>query len=257
MRVTILGGAAACPNAGQGSSGYLLEIGDHRWLIDCGAGIVPELKKHVRLDQIERVLISHLHADHTLDLVPLRYGLKYDPELTPSLPVLSMPPGSRDFLDALATAFGSGSEPPDHYFETVFEVEEYQPDLGFRHDNIAVTFLRTTHPVPCWAMRIESNGYALVYLADTGPNTFLVPFAKDADLLICEGTFLHYPEASGEQPHLTAFDAGRIASDANAGNFVLTHLWESLGIDEYGQAAREGYGGDVLIAMPGLTLEIG
>jgi ribonuclease BN (tRNA processing enzyme) len=79
-------------------------------LIDCGPDTISELQKHVALDDIDLILISHVHSDHTIDLVPYRYGLKYMPGLKPSRIPLWMPPNETSFLQRLAHAFAVGTE---------------------------------------------------------------------------------------------------------------------------------------------------
>lgn len=256
MKLTVLGGAAACPNPGQGSSAYLLEVQGQRWLLDCGPNTLQELRKHVELDQIDRILISHVHADHTLDLIPLRYGLKYDPGIEGTHPGLYMPPGGITWLEGVAKAFSSGVEGPEGFFDTVFDLTEYDPEAYLTFDSVTVSFRRTNHPVPCWAMRFTSPGGTLVYLADTGPMDELVEFAANADILICEGTFPDLANVTdvAERPHLSAFEAGALARDAEVTNLVLTHLWSNAGIERYREAATTAFGKPVMIATPGLQV---
>ncbi|MEX2425945.1 MAG: MBL fold metallo-hydrolase, partial [Thermomicrobiaceae bacterium] len=187
MELTILGGAAACPNPGQGSSSYLLSVDGHHWLLDCGPNILQELRKHIEIDEIEHIWISHTHSDHTLDLVPMRYGLKYDPGVRRVRPELHLPPEGAQFLDRVAAAFAMGAEGAESFFHDQFDVSEYEPSTVLYFGAVSVQFLRTDHPVPCWAMRIESRSGTLVYLADTGPGADLLEFARGADILICEG----------------------------------------------------------------------
>jgi ribonuclease BN (tRNA processing enzyme) len=256
MEVTILGGAAACPNPGQGSAGYLVEIDGQFFLLDCGPNTIQELRQHVEIDQIKYILISHVHADHTIDLVPLRYGLKYAPGLQPCRPRLYMPPDGRAFLDRLANAFAVGTEGADGFFEETYDVEQYDPENGLLLDNVQVSFLRTNHPVPCWAMKLHANDSTLVYLADTGPLDDLTQFAENADILICEGTYPSNSDApdTDDRPHLSASEAGQIARDSGAREFILTHLWSTAGFDHYLDSATDAFGRQVTLARPGVKV---
>jgi ribonuclease BN (tRNA processing enzyme) len=256
MQITVLGGAAACPNPGQGSSSYLLHVGEQYWLLDCGPNTLHELRRHSEMDQVDHIFISHVHSDHTLDLVPFRYGLKYAPGVENSRPLLHMPPEGRSFLDRVAAAFAIGTEGPEGFFDETFEIDEYDPDSGINISDARISFLRTNHPVPCWAMRVEHSSGVLVYLADTGPLDALTDFAKGADILVCEGT---YPTTASvpdtpDRPHLSAHEAGLLARDAGAREFILTHLWATAGFDIYVQEATEAFGAQITLARPGVRV---
>lgn len=259
MRLTVLGGSAACPNPGQGSSSYLLEINDQRWLLDCGPDTLQELRKHAELDQIDQILISHVHADHTLDLIPMRYGLKYAPGIARNCVPLWMPPRGGEFLQRVSNAFAAGGESADDFFSSHFEINEYDPEQPLTIDGVTVRFYPTNHPVACWAMRIESSEGTLAYLADTGPQENLVEIARDADILICEGTFpdLEGLEGVSDRPHISADEAGAIARDSGAKQFILTHLWWTVGFDRYLASARREYDGEIIMAAPGVQVTVG
>ena len=258
IRITVLGGAAACPNPAQGCSAYLVEAGDQRLLLDCGPDTLAPLQEYAAIDEVSAVIISHLHADHTLDLIPLRYGLKYMPGLTRRSVPLWLPPGGKTFLTRLAAALASGGEPAEGFFEEVFEVAEYAPDQPLQLGTVRVQFHPTRHFIPCWACRIESAGRVIVYLADTGPLPELVHFAERADLVICEGTYLEEPGSipAEHRGHLTAREAGALAAAAGAARLLLTHFWATLGVDALRQEAEDGFGQPVDVATPGLVIEI-
>lgn len=258
MELIVLGGSAACPNPGQGSSSYLLKTRDETILIDCGPNTLLELRKHVEIDQLDRIIISHVHADHTLDLVPLRYGLNYAPAILPNRPLLQVPPESCVFLQRVANAFSMGTEKVEGFWESVFDVVEYDPDATITKGDMQIRSMRTNHPVPCWAMRFESSEGTLVYLADTGPLDGLVKFAKDADVLICEGTYPELePGQNRDRPHLSAFEAGLIGREAGAGELILAHMWATAGFDRYQSAAESSFGRSVRLAAPGLRMSVG
>ena len=84
MRLTILGASPACQNPGGACSGYLLEQDGAVVLIDCGSGVFGRLQQYVRPEQVRAVIISHMHADHTLDLVQYRYYLFFSASEVPS-----------------------------------------------------------------------------------------------------------------------------------------------------------------------------
>src|SRR5262245_26342450 len=99
MELTILGASAATPNPGDASAGYLVTSGQTAILIECGSGVLSKLRTQIDPRTLSAVVISHVHADHLLDLVALRYGLKYAPP-GPGAPIpLYLPPNGRTFCD--------------------------------------------------------------------------------------------------------------------------------------------------------------
>ena len=115
MRLTVLGRSPARPNPGEACAGYLVEDGGARLLLDIGPGIVAQLLLRHHPDELSGVIISHMHADHMLDLVTLRYVYPWR-RLDPSERLeIILPPGSADQLtpDPLPLAIGADDDVPD------------------------------------------------------------------------------------------------------------------------------------------------
>jgi len=257
VRLTVLGGAAACPNPGQGCAGYVVEAGGEQLVLDCGPDTVAVLRQVVDFRRVSAVIISHLHSDHTLDLVAYRYGLKYAPGAKTRRVPLWMPPSGEAFLSQLAGVFGVGGERDMPFFDEVFEVTEYRPEQTLRIGPFTVSFHETRHFIPAWAMRIVAGGQTLVYGADTGPYPPLARFASNADLLIAEATMPESERATGERAgHLSASQAAQLAVDARARRLLLTHYWAELGAEQLALVAGEVFTGPIQVARPGLTIEL-
>lgn len=256
MRLTVLGGAAACPNPDQGCSSYLVEADGVKILLDCGSDTLSALRSVTDFRSIETIVISHIHSDHTLDLVPYRYGLKYAPSGPSHQIPLWMPPGGREFLRSLAQAFSTNTAEMDSFFD-VFAIQEYDPTQTAEIGPFVLRFHRNHHFIPCWAIRLKVGGSSLVYLSDTGPDKTLIDFSRDADLLICEGTHLEEPAGvpAAEMGHITARQAGEIAAAAGVRKLLLTHLWAELDFDQYRQEAESAFS-PVVIAQPKLVIEV-
>lgn len=264
MELTILGASAATPNPGDASAGYLVRSGSTAILIECGSGVVSKLREQIDLRALSGVVITHLHSDHTLDLVALRYGLKYTPP-GPGAPLpLHLPPNGRAFLDRLGAVFAIGAESDHDFWDDVLVPHEYGDLLAsgesLRIGNLALTFAPMKHYVPTWGIRIAetTTGRSLTFSADTGPSAPLARFAADTDLLLCEATLLRQ-EPGGDPDgwgHLTATEAGEIATAARARHLVLTHLWAELGYDRYRAAARAAYAGPLDLAVSGATFTV-
>ena len=257
MRLTVLGGSAACPNPGGASSSYLVQEGDFKLVLDCGPGSVPVLRTYANLRDVGAVMISHLHSDHTIDLVPFRYGLRYIPNGRGPRVHLWMPPGGLSFLERLAAVFAVGPEAGEPFFDTEFEIAEYDPSRALAVGPFRITFAPTRHFIDCWAFRLECNGRSLVYLADTNYFEALESFALDADLLICEATLPSQPpDAPKSGGHLTAAEAGVLATKAHVRHLLLTHIWSEIGFDETASQARTTFCGAITIATGGTTIQI-
>ena len=261
MKLTVLGGSAAAPNPGDACAGYLVTDEQTMLLLDCGSGVVSRLRQHANPRDLAAVIISHFHSDHTLDLVALRYTLKYAPGGQPAAPLpLLLPPGGRDFLTRLADVFQDGNEAELAFWDEVFAPREYDPAAPLAIGSLTVRFAPMRHYVPTWALRVEDRaaGRALTYSADTGPQARLAEFAAGSDLLLCEATLLQ--QAPDQRPedygHLTAAEAGRIASQAGVACLVLTHLWTELGFERYLADARAAFSGNVERARAGAVFTV-
>lgn len=256
MKLTVLGGAAAGGNPGQGCSGYLVQADGRAVVLDLGPGTLQELRLHTDFRLLDAILISHLHLDHVLDLLALRYALSYNPEPPTRKIPLWLPPGGLAFLDRMAAAL-SEDEAGAPYF-AVYDSAEYDPNRSLDLGALTVRFQPTIHYVPCWAMRVSAGEprVDLVYTADTGPAAVLVPFAANAALLVAEAGAVEPVDEPGEtRGHLTAREARELAAAAQVARLLVTHYWaEQRSLLNDGDAA-EVFAGPVAVATPGLTIE--
>lgn len=255
--LTVLGGSAAWPNPGQGCSSYLLRTDDQVLVLDCGADTLMELRKHVDYAKVDAVLLSHLHADHMLDLVPYRYGLVYGP-VRPAQPIpLWIPPGGRATLDALGAAIGGYSEPGMSFWDGAFDIQEYEPSKELHLGHLQIQFAITQHFAECYAMRITAGERVFAFSADTGAVEPLIELTRAAHLLLAEATEHEAPsQPLPERGHVSPEEAGRLAHLAGVGHLVLTHLWSERPDADALSAAARTYKGPIHIAKPGLRLEI-
>lgn len=256
MRLTILGGAAASPNAGMGCSGYLVESGEARLLLDPGPGTLAELRRHADFRTLDAVIVTHLHLDHVLDLLALRHALAYNPIPAPGPVPVWLPPGGSRFLERAAAPFDE-CEAPGRFAATV-RVREYDPDRPLTVRDCVVTFAPAVHDVPAWAMRIAGgDGSSLGYTGDTGPAARLERFFAEVDVLLAEATLRSaLGRDAATRGSLTAAEAGALARAAGAARLVLTHLWEEYGFEPARQAAAAVFDGPVEVARPGLAIEL-
>ena len=258
MRLTVLGGSAAGPNPGAGCSGYLLTDSDSAVADDLGPGTLLELRRHIDLRSLDGLVISHQHLDHVLDVVALRYALKYSPSRpTSPLPVW-IPPGAEETFYHLARAFSTEVEAPDFYRE-VLDIQTFDPAKPLEIGSFSISFAQGVHYIPSWSMRVSSSTtpQTLGYTADTGPAARLEQHLGGVQLLIAEAALAEPGlEPDETRGHLTAEEAGQLATKCGAQTLVLSHLWEEMGFESQRDRAARVFDGKIEIARPGLMFNI-
>ncbi|GAA5062392.1 ribonuclease BN (tRNA processing enzyme) [Thermocatellispora tengchongensis] len=250
MRLTIVGCSGSFPGPDSPASCYLLEAEGFRLLLDLGNGALGALQHHVRLDEVDAICLSHLHADHCLDLCPYHVVRTYSPDGPfPRLPVHA----PRDAPRRLAAAYGMPDEPG---LETAFEFVPLAPGVR-RIGPFEVTAARVNHPVETYGFRVSYGGRSVAYSGDTGESAELVKLATGADVLLCEASFLDEPNLPTDL-HMTGRQAAEHAARADVGTLVLTHLvpWyppERI-LDD---ARRGGFHGRTELARSGAVYPLG
>ena len=251
LALTVLGGSPAWPNPGQAASGYVVESPQTRLLMDCGSGIAAELRARDP-GPLTAIVISHFHADHWFDLVPLHYAYLFGDWNDRPHPALHLPPGGRDVLDSVARSWGGTVAT----FDDAYEMSEYDPAETLHIGDMALTFLPTRHYTVCFGIRIECGGQTLVYSADSGPLDGLVGFASGAGLFVCEASLPDAGADDHERGHMTPAEAATTAVDAGAGRLLLTHVPDESGEERVLGTARAVFPGTVDLARPGLRIEL-
>ncbi|AET61056.1 beta-lactamase [Paenibacillus terrae HPL-003] len=226
MELKILGHWAGAPMEGGATSSYLIADGDTRLLLDCGSGALSLLQKSNLAQQLDGIVISHMHADHYLDLVPYT-SLCFLTQLQgkPWKKIKLYVPeanGKQVLADVDQLLFGNRDR-----FGMTFDVIAYKPEDALDIGTLRVTFQQTRHPGPCYSPRVTNGTKTLVYTADTGYYDELITHAQHADLLICESTFAYENDMTTDHGHLTGTQAGQIAAQASVHRLILTHFGTS------------------------------
>lgn len=244
LTCTVLGSATPYPAPGNPCSGYLLTAGGTRVWVDAGTGTLAELRRHVQLDGLDAIWISHMHADHTADLLTAYYGALYaDVRLAAPIPLFG-PPGIADRLAGFLT--NSSQRSP---IESAFAVEELHDGHAARVGALTLTSRAVAHGLPAFALRAEAGGRALVYSGDTAPCSALNELGDGCDLLLCEADTAE-PVGGDEPVHHAAGDAGDTARAARARRLLVTHVGPTLTPDEAVAHAAARYDGPVSYAAP-------
>jgi ribonuclease BN (tRNA processing enzyme) len=264
MKLTVLGKSPAWQDAGGACSGYLITEGETALVLDCGNGAFAKLREHHDYVDVEAVCISHMHADHFLDLFPFAYALLLAPRQQPvpvaghpgtdrpARPLLIVPPGGQQTVRTIAGNWGD-----EGLVEAAFELSEYDTASQLEIGSLRLRFASVPHYILTHAVEIESSvtGGRLVFSSDCSPNDELVVFARGADLMLIEAT-LPRPERTGVRGHLTPAEAGEHARRAGAKQVVLTHISDELDPDWAAEQGAEGFGAPVDVARGGAAYEI-
>lgn len=242
----MLGKSPAMPDAGGAQSGYLITHGGFRLLLDCGSGVFSKLRTCADPAAVDAVLISHLHADHMLDLLPFSFalanGMLSD---APRKPPLWAPPGGGAAFAAYTEAVGMHDQINDG-----FAVSEYSTAARIELGPLTVSFCEVPHYIPAWACDVRAgSGQRITFGGDCGPNGAIVELARETDLLMLEATEGAGPHLGDDlRGHLTAAEAGELARDAGARRLLLTHYSDQLDAEALRSAAAGTYGGPVEMA---------
>lgn len=240
-RVVVLGSAGTHVGPGRMCSSYLVEAAGYRLVLDCGNGSLSNLQLRCDVADVDAVLLSHLHPDHVADVYSLYYALRFHPGGPASVPVYA-PAGAREHLARLLPA----ESVPTFAEHCRFEVAKAGDELEL--GPWRVTLHAAFHPVETLAPRLSYDGTVLAYSGDSAPTSALVECAAEADLFVCDSSWL---ERDGPHPggvHMTGAQAGRTAEQAGAARLAVTHVLPTIDPAEVAAEARSAFAGEVLAA---------
>jgi ribonuclease BN (tRNA processing enzyme) len=250
MRLTILGTGTARPAGDSPQSGVLVEAGETRVLFDIGSGVAAEVEARMSAADLTGLVVGHFHADHWIDIGPLRYRFPWAEPAPRPLPVY-LPPGGRDKLNHLAAAI---NERPG-FFEPAFAITEYESDMRIELGSIVVVPHAVGHYVPAWSMDITGpGGERVVYAGDMGPSEMVIELARGADLLILEATLENGAFDDARRGHLDTAEAIDHVRRSGVVQGLLVHYHSERRATIAAQCAASGL--PVEPAVPGMVVEV-
>jgi len=226
--------------------GFLIEWGDNKFLLDCGNGISRLLNFPHDLEKL-KIFISHYHKDHYGELGIIQYA-SY---VYHNLGLLEHP--IEIYLPE--DDFGFAKEEILNNKETYSKYFCISNDDKYNFNGIDISFLNNnSHTIDSYMMKLENDNFKIVYTSDVGNSKKdgIVNFCMNADLLICESSFLRVHN-SKIKTHLTAYEAGEIAKLSNVKKLLLTHFWPEEDKDLYLDEAKSVFG-NAMIAEEGKKL---
>ncbi|HET7616013.1 MAG TPA: MBL fold metallo-hydrolase, partial [Bacillales bacterium] len=132
--------------------------------------------------------------------------------------------------------------------------QAYDPEKTLKSGPFSISFLKTKHPVPCYAMRLSDGESTIVYTADSAYLPGFAEFSEGADVLISESNFYDGQNAAAAG-HMTCTQAASIAANAGVGQLLLTHLPHFGNHQDLVEQASEVYNGKIDLASIGWTWE--
>ncbi|WP_269933550.1 MBL fold metallo-hydrolase [Aminobacter sp. HY435] len=267
LQLQVMGNSGAGPFRGAACTGYVVSSAGTRILIDCGPGVATALSRAgVHLDAI---FITHLHADHCFDLIPLAMSLRVQNGVSSGrilhgasdggvqpIPVY-MRPGGREIVQGIESFFPVRSAAPFASLTGgLLEFREWSDTEGVTVGALRVQPFPVQHSVPAVGMVISDSESRLAFTGDTGLFDGLVAACTGADAILSEASLIAKPS---QRQHMSARDAGELAQRAGVDLLILTHFVEG-GEDVEAQAmalAAERYTGKIVTTISSPTINLG
>ena len=246
MKLKVLGSISPYVKGKNNCPGYLIEKNKTKVLLDCGSSITREMDLPTDLENLT-IIISHLHRDHYADLLTLGYAtfVYHRLGLLKEKVKVYIPKEKSNDKTYLANM-------DEHFFEFI----PYNVKTKIQISDLEITFKQNPHPVLTYSIKVKDNKNTIVYSGDTGyKNNTLEDFAKEADLFICETTFLKTQKGSIDN-HLSTIEAGKIAKKARVKKIMITHTWPEINKKLYLKETKEVFK-KVISAKEGKILKIG
>ena len=247
FELTVLGaGPAWSDRPGSSGAAYLVRSGATAILLDLGQGSFPRLIAAIEPSTLDAVLISHLHPDHFIDLIPLRHYLKFQLDPPGRVRVVA-PEALAGRLDALHAEPG--------FTAAALACEPY-PAEPSTIGGLTVDSRRVTHTSDSRAVRVARNGQpGLVYSGDCGVAADLAPLIRPGDTLLVEVSFGAGPAPKGVN-HLDAPAIAELAASTRPGCVLLTHLQMGLDREAPVRIVGAAIDGPVVLVEPGDVIDL-
>lgn len=202
MKLKILGchgPYAARP--GEATSGYLVTYGNTRLVMDLGSGALARLLNSVTANQIDGIFLSHLHYDHTSDMLTLKYALENTPVV---LDVYVAEQNTNWYLELLNSKN--------------FNIIPIATETPYNCGDLTLEFYKVIHPVDSYAVKVKGDK-TLFYTGDTVYFDGLIKAASGSDVILADCA---KPD-DFRGPHMAKRDALKLTRLTGA-KLIVTHI---------------------------------
>ncbi len=249
MKLTVLGSGTCVPSLQRGGPGLLLQSGQSSLLLDSGLGSLHKLLKlGLSYRDIDCLGYTHIHPDHTAELVPFLFACNYGEAVRRKPLTIIGGPGFEQFFQQLTAVYEHWLH-ARHYPLKLLELPEGQ----WQSPDFSLITTPVQHSPQSIAYRIEAGGRSLVVSGDSDYCLPLVKLAQGADLLVLECAF---PEGKKAEGHLTPGLAGQIASEAGCKRLLLTHFYPVCDEFPIREQCQEVFSGELMLAEDLLQLVV-
>jgi ribonuclease BN (tRNA processing enzyme) len=225
MKLTVLGRYGTYPAKNGGTASYILNDDGKNIVLDMGSSSLSRLQNFVTLNDIDTIILSHLHSDHISDLLVLRYmaeKLMNEGKLKNKLRIYC--PNS-----------------PENEFKIIssckaFDINVINSDTVLNIGKMKISFYKMTHSELAYGIKIDNGDKIFAYTGDTTLNDNLKNLLKDADIVLGDcGTLKDNKKESS--PHLSVTEIATITKEFN--NILYTaHLSAGLEKEIYNEAVN-------------------
>jgi len=252
---TVLGAGSILPRPGYGPASYALRPapGAPVTLFDCGPGTLRQLpERGIELAQVERIVLSHYHLDHCLDLFAFAFARR-NPGFAPAPPLEVIgPTGLARLGDRAAGALGAWARDPAASFVEIDPARG--PEQVLERGALRLTWAATGHTPEAVAWRADLDcGASVAYSGDSPEEPAVARLAAGADLFVCECS---HPDSEAAAGHLTPSSAARLAAASGARRLLLTHFYPSVDPERARERAARTYSGPIELARDGATFAV-
>ena len=229
MKLTILGNNGPFPAAGGACSGYLIRDRGKNILIDCGNGVLANLQKFIRFEELDAIILTHLHSDHISDVHVLKYAMQIKRKRGQANKLLELyaPPDPAEEYSRLDA-------------KDAFALKAVSADIRLKIGDMDISFAQMKHPYMDFAVSMECSGKKFVFSGDTSWTDAIISFAAGADLLMLDAGLLESDYTEGAA-HLTASQCGDVALEAGVKRLLLTHFWPEYDVNDLLEEARRSF----------------